>query len=241
MNKKLLERIQKLLSLASSDNEHEAKLAMDLANELLVKHNISMQQAHTDLDYEKTILSEDPKVAPEDKFLWTILQRHFFVKIVTSRRYASTESVDSVLAQLFGRRRTRKTVTFILGSDTNVQIASYVFGYLKRTFKNLWVAYKKETGCKANVKQSFYYGLETGLLEQLQATRKKVETEQGLVLVPDTKLKSFMDDAFNNLKSSKSKINLNNQQAIDDGSDQGKNIRISRGIESKGKAGLYLD
>jgi len=53
MNKKILEKIQKLLSLATSDNEHEAKAAMDKANALLVKHNLSMQEAKENLEYEK--------------------------------------------------------------------------------------------------------------------------------------------------------------------------------------------
>jgi hypothetical protein len=45
MKKDLIKRIQKLLALAGSDNENEAKAAMDMANRLLLKHNISLQEA----------------------------------------------------------------------------------------------------------------------------------------------------------------------------------------------------
>jgi len=229
MEKKLLEKIQKLLNLANSDNEHEAKLAMERANELLVKHNISMQQATVDLEYEKTVLTEDSKQSTEDKFVRSILSEFFFVKLVTSRR---TKYINS--------KRVATTTIFILGTDTNVQIATYVYGYLKNTFKSLFKQYKKETGCPANVKQSYYAGLYDGLKIQLEATKVKVEQKEGLVLVDDKKLARYMAGAFDNLKTQTSRWTVRDSQAVQDGTEQGKNIRIARGIESNGQAGLCL-
>ena len=225
MDKKLLEKIQKLLSLANSDNEHEAKLAMDLANELLVKHNISMQTATESLEYERTVLSEDARACVEDKFVNDILKKHFFVKIVKSR----------------GRvNHTTTTVTYILGTDTNVQIATYVHGYLKATFKSLFKAYKKETGCKANARQSYYFGLLDGISSQFEKTKKKVEQKEGLVVVEDKKLKSFLMTAFPRLKTRTQGVPNRDQDATQAGIEHGKEVRISRGISSNGQGGLYL-
>lgn len=43
-DKSIMEKIQKLLSLANSDNENEAKMATARANELLIKYNLNLQQ-----------------------------------------------------------------------------------------------------------------------------------------------------------------------------------------------------
>lgn len=44
MDTKIIDRIKKLLALAESDNESEAKLAMERANELLLRYNLSSSQ-----------------------------------------------------------------------------------------------------------------------------------------------------------------------------------------------------
>jgi len=218
---KVLARIQKLLSLAGSDNEHEAKSAMDKANELLVKHNITMQQATETVDYNRDILEESKRSSVEDKFVHSILKEFFFVKIVN-------------------RRTVGKKVTFIIGSETNVQVATYVHGYLKNTFKSLFSAYRKETGCPANYRQSYYMGLFNGLKEQLTKTKTNTEASVGLVLVPDQELNTYMEELFPNLKSSKNSVPLRSGQAVSDGRAEGQRLRISRGIESRGEQGLSL-
>lgn len=223
MDKKLLQKIKKLLSLANSDNEHEAKLAMDMANELLVKHNISMQQASESLEYEKNKLDEISRKSVEDKFIHVILKNYFFVKIVSSRS-----------------RVENKTTIYVLGTDTNVQIATYVYSYLKLTFKSLFSDYKKTTGCKANARQSYYSGLFDGICEQLEKTKRTVEQKEGLVVVDDKALQRYTLGAFKNLKTRSSSYALRDGQAVKEGAKDGKNIRISKGISSNGKAGLFL-
>lgn len=42
MDQKIIERLQKLLALAASDNEHEAELAMSKAEALMREHNLSV-------------------------------------------------------------------------------------------------------------------------------------------------------------------------------------------------------
>jgi hypothetical protein len=42
MDQKIIEKLQKLLALAASDNEHEAGLAMSKAEALMREHNLSV-------------------------------------------------------------------------------------------------------------------------------------------------------------------------------------------------------
>lgn len=44
MDIKIVERIKKLLALSESSNEHEAQLAMLKAQELLVKHKLTIKE-----------------------------------------------------------------------------------------------------------------------------------------------------------------------------------------------------
>ena len=184
-----------------------------------------MQQAQQNLEYEKNILAEGSRKAPEDKFILSILTNHFFVNIVSSReRYVNG----------------RITKTYILGTDTNVQIATYVYGYLKITYKKLFKEYKKVTGCPASARQSYYCGLMQGLSEQLAKTRKQTEQETGLVVVRDSGLEKYMRDAFPRLKSKSSSTSIRDKTALNTGRKDGEKIRISKGIQSSGESGLLL-
>jgi hypothetical protein len=225
MNEKsILNKVQKLLSLANSDNEHEAKLAMDRANELLVKHNLTMQQAQTDMSYERNVLDDSfGRSPPEFKYICDILCNHFFVKIISS-----------------APQRRMKTSVYIMGTETNVAIATYVYGYLKSTFKSLYKVYKKETGSLSHAPSSYYAGLHKGLKAQLSETKKKVEQKAGLVLVPDAGLSRYMTKEFPSTRSSKSRSSIRDRDAFSSGKEAGRNIRISRGISSTGSKGLYL-
>lgn len=227
MDNKIIEKIQKLLALATSPNENEAKAAAAKANALLVKHNITMQDVEVDLSYEKDVLDVNRRRPVEAKYINSILIGHFFVKIVERRN-----------------RREGTTTHFILGEETNVQVAKYIHSFLTRKFKELWVVYKKENDLPSSYKQSYYAGLMTGLDQQLTEKRQSTEQEYGIVLVDDPALNKFMNDAFNNnLKDSnqKFKIRVRDRQAMDDGAAAGKNLNIARGLDNDStNSGRYL-
>lgn len=82
MKNKIANRIQKLLKLAESSNENEAKLAAEKANELLMRYNLTnadIERQASDYGYID-IYTGRTKV--EDKFINTILAECFFVKAI---------------------------------------------------------------------------------------------------------------------------------------------------------------
>jgi len=219
MENKILEKIKKLLSLATSPNENEAKLASEKAQALLLKHNLSLSE----LDYEESRYSKETLVEGrakvEDKFIHAILAKFFFVTLVRSRKIGGV---------------------YILGEKTNVEIARYTKAYLEQTFKALFKAYKKETGCPSGHRQSYYFGLHKGLTEKLEAQKKAFEEQfkannpnsnYGLV-VTDKALARFVRDQFGNLRSSRSKFSNRSDDAQSAGKEAGSNIRINRGLSS---------
>jgi hypothetical protein len=132
------------------------------------------------------------------------------------------------------------TAIFILGTDTNIEIARYVHSHLKATFKTLFKAYKLKTGCPATSRQSYYLGLYKGLSAQLTETKKNVEQETGLVLVKDSALSDFKDGQFSRLTKSRARFTDRDGSARAAGHTDGGNIRISKGIESRGPRGMLL-
>ena len=223
MNNKIVEKIKKLLSLANSDNQNEAEIASRKANELLVKFNLSMQDVESaENTYEQDSLSAKAKMSLEDKFILPIVGEHFFVRIVKSRR-------------------NNVTTVFILGEENNVEVAKYVYDFLSRAFKGLWLSYRQRTGCSNSHKQSYYYGLYQGLDAQLTVTRKAVEQETGLVVVKDGQLEKFVNNIFNNLKKGNYKANCNSQEARLAGHEAGKNLKISKSLgEGSSNSEKYL-
>ena len=227
LNEKVIDRIKKLLSLATSDNEHEARMAAEKANEILLRHNISMSQVEaSDDDFENAILEQRSRLSVEAKFIQTIVSRFFFVKIVQTRI-------------------NKKLTLHILGDLTNVQIGTYTYQFLQRKFKELWLEYKRQTNCGCSAKQSYYYGLYTGLVDQLDIQRAKIIKEKesnstALVVVNNVLIKYLKDQYPHLTERNSGHVPINDRNAVTAGNTDGKNIRIQRGIESKGEQIGYL-
>jgi len=227
MNKSVTEKIKKLLALATSSNEHEAKLAAAKANKLLIKYNLTMQDvdfSEEKRNYENKTFTA-PKRSVEDKFIFVILNSHFFVDVVIGR--GATYFTKS------GNRRTEFKYHFV-GEEVNVEIAKYVHNFLTMKFKDLFNEFKK--GCDGKPdRRAYYAGLQAGLNEQLSATRKEVTEETGLVVVPDPGLEKFKFSEFGRLGSKQFSGYGNDAASREAGHEQGKKLKIARGLGGGGK------
>lgn len=214
MKSPIVQRIQKLLSLATSANEHEAKAAAEQAARLLIKHNLKRQDITERREYENREGLRVEKVPPEHKFSQAIVRTHFFVEVVSTRRvHADT------------------TIHFI-GEPENVAVAMYVYEFLLREFRVCWAAYRKETGAAAKAKQAYYFGLYSGLKEQLSAASRAVETEMGLVVVRDPGLMMAVRKGFGATSQSTNRVPIADRSAVAAGHEHGKSMQIRKGLTS---------
>lgn len=226
----ILKRIQKLLGLANSDNENEAKLATARANELLIKHNLTLQEVkdvqftYGTKDLEKTGLT----LKPYQKMIASILMDYFFVRAVVSKKHVGFSSGQ------WGRAKAQyEKVIQLVGTTENCEIASYIFSYLNSAYPRLWKEYQDRTGEGAKGKYSYYLGLSSGITKMLKETRWKVESETGLVVQKDKNLEDHMKKKYGNSSyggDSKSDIN---GDVYRDGVEDGKNITLRKPIESE--------
>ena len=226
----IIEKIKKLLSLANSPNENEAKLAASKANEMLVKHNISMQTVQ-ESNFEYIIQSVEEERARIDHYevlILMLLRKHYFVEIgIKSGKRIEGMKYFSKSLQIFGR-------------PENVEVAGYVYSYLRQTFPVLWREFKKNTGANVSAKKSYYIGLSEGISEVLEKTRLHVEQETGLMVINDKKLEAA-NKARCNGNHTVSSGNVN-QSAKAHGYEHGKNVRIAKPITSQStNGGLRLE
>lgn len=208
MNKEIIEKIQKLLSLATSDNQHESDLASKKAQELLIKYNLSMSQVEIK-EYNK--LEVDATRDPSGKFIGDILNRFFFVYVFKSgKKYIFT------------------------GTEENLQVAMYVRSFLHNSFKRLYKIEAQKQGWKnGSNRNAFYLGLWKGLKEQLFENQEKHDAGNALAVV-NTKLANYVKQN-NKLRQTTSNVGAKNTNAVNAGFEQGKNLKISKGLEQNNK------
>lgn len=208
------EKIRKLLGLATSSNEHEAKAAAEKACELLVRHNLRLQDVASKNDYQRRPLYDRPKRPMQDKLIFVLLQRHFFVLTMT----VFNSGFVSV---------------YFIGEDTNVEIAVDVHAFLHRAFPALWNGYRRKARCPRKRQKAYYTGLYQGLDYQLAARKKAVEHETGLMVSPDPNLPAAMKEMFPRSKEKKATIRGRRSQAWNAGVRDGVALKIRSAINQR--------
>jgi hypothetical protein len=217
----IVKKIKKLLSLATSSNRNEAEVAAAKAQELLVRHNLTIQHIEkSSEDYKVATFYEGGKRHPALGAIIPILEKFFFVSVVQIRR---------------GR-----TTSFeMIGTDTNLEIAQYVADFLLEKFKLFWKNYQKETGCGIDQRTAFWWGIQKGLWEQLMEKRVKVEQEMALVVIPDPGLKQAMTIRHGKTRSQPVGGAIRSNEALNAGREVGKNLQINKGLESRNTGRTY--
>lgn len=215
-------KISKLLSLATSSNEHEAKLAADKANELMIRYNLSMMDIKEESHYDEFIIESGVRTPMEVKFLTGILNKHFFVSFVNCR-VMDTKNLK------------------MIGEKVNLENARYIYSFLKNAFEACWQAYRKETGCAAGLRQTYYLGLYRGLNEKLTATRVKVEQEAGLVCVPDKGVDAYIASNIGRTRAgTRARVSSKDASVCGAGQAAGSKMTISKGVSNKSNNVGYL-
>jgi len=216
----MIAKIQKLLSLANSPNENEAKAAMEKANALLVKYNLTRQQVNERVDYVNAIAQDEKRViAAHDMMIVRIVQEFFFVHaLIVGKTNGRTAS---------GRRKVDRRIE-IFGTKLNVEIATHVFEFLGTIYPQLWKDYQTRTKAPGSQKRSYLHGVTEGIREQLKQTKWKIQEETGLVLMKDNELERHVKSMANGMTRER-RMDLD-MQAAAHGLADGRNVRIRKSL-----------
>lgn len=184
----ILRKVQKLMSLATSNNEYEAEQAMIKSQQLLLKHNIDSKYMERD-DEEKVFLKRILKQKKENAKMRSIARilETFFVNTIYSR------SSEFIYLE-------------IVGSAVNIEIAAYVAAYLDRELEVLWNISKRHAGLKGMIaKNSFFLGIAKGYCNKIHSLKREYNSDvSNALMVIEKKLVEAKEMIYSRLRSSTS-------------------------------------
>lgn len=218
---KILDKIEKLMRLAKSDNQHEAELAMQRAQEMMLKHGIDAHRLNPHLE-KKAFLRDDfdlgmKRVPVCHNEISRILIDFFDVRIVNLR---GTSSIS------------------IIGREEKVATAKVLYTFLNETFQRLWRKFSKATGISPkHGRASYFIGLERGLKDKLEEQRQATLREEfdnledlnkyKMVLVGEKDQLAIDYKQFFSRLTSTTRKYRHNDDAINQGYHDGKRINLN--------------
>ena len=149
-------KLEKLLALSHSSNEHEAKIALSAAEKISKEYNLSLCQEKEPFD-KLTIYTHKKRLSKIYSSISGILQDFYFVTPIIS------EAFDPRLKERF------KTIELV-GRRENLFMAEYVYLFLMRKIEEFWEEYK------GSHKASFQVGLLDGFRKSLEKNQKKEDS-----------------------------------------------------------------
>ncbi len=226
-----LAKVEKLLALSQSSNEHEAALAMQKANDLIEKYHI--RELGNDPQYRYGIAVIDRKrkrIESYQRRICTILHDFFFVRVVLSSLY------DPLTDETY------KTIE-LLGTKENVTIAEYCYHFLENRLASLWsVNRKRFKGAVRTEKNSYYLGILRGFYQKLQEQKlgKKefqIEPKVGdLIVAEEKRLEIFVGMRFPRLrKVARGGVKVYGT-TYNEGVETGKTITFAEGLSNNGQS-----
>ena len=227
IEKSILKRIQKLLTLAKDKGatQAEAENAMAMAQHLMTKYKIEMANISDDspksgIRHEE-FFSRKGALNPADNCIINILLRFYRVRVLITHD--------------FGNRG-----MMLVGTPEDIEIAKYVHGYLRTVFFNCWNSYKK-VNPRAD-RASYYRGLSYGIIEKLEEAEKRAKSEESetacknyeIVLVKTKEsINNYINEVWGKrVKNERSRRALSDSTSYHAGFTKGTTISIKQAIKS---------
>jgi hypothetical protein len=227
--RRCLAKVEKLLALGRSANEHEAALAMEKANELLEKYQLHGLEEEREHRHAWVVIDrKKKKIAGYQRHICSILQEFFFVRVVLSALYDP------------GRNETFKTIE-VFGTRENVAIAEYCCHFLENRLALLWSANRARfRGAIRTEKNSYFLGVLRGFHLQLREQRRN-RTEKtprphgvgALILAEEQRLASFVGMHYPRLRKVSTKGARIYGTTYNEGMEAGRQLTLNEGVTSQ--------
>ncbi len=165
----VITKIQKLLALATSSNEHEAAAAMGKAQELLLKHNLSMAEIEPIGGGSPVGMQEVPvHTRATNKWLYIlaggIARTNFSQTLI-----GNTRPED-------GNKRTARRIVFI-GREENATVCCELLAWIVPQAESWGRREKRRSGNNSGHRNSYMVGLAEGIAQRLLDYRNEQEAQ----------------------------------------------------------------
>ncbi|MFM7201133.1 MAG: SprT-like domain-containing protein [Myxococcota bacterium] len=232
---KLLRRVEKLLSLATSSNEHEALLAMQRVQELYARHNfLNLQSEKTSHWLQLTIRLDRKRIEKHTSMICSILIGHFFVRVVTRKAFDPLK-LDSYSA------------LDLIGTRENVKMAEYVYHFLLNQTASLYEQKKHTLPATRSAKGDFTLGVLDGFRRKLAEGSQEVlkrategitpKDQKALIRRGEQELELFMERRHPRLTERKANFIYHDPSAFKSGQTEGRRLVLHKGVSGEGKGG----
>ncbi len=219
---RIIAKVKKLLSLASSSNQHESEVATLKANQLLRDYNLSKLtlEQRNEPTYLKRVL-EAPKRNAKLQAIYEILTT-FHVSVVFNQ----------------GRG---KCALEICGDRTNVELADYVAAFLDQELERSWKEAKRADGSLtgALAKNSFFRGLAKGYLQKhaklSESATSSLSNGRSVILLRQD-LERHSARAYPRISKVSSRQTREHQSSHQRGMKAGSNLSIRPGLKNSSGA-----
>lgn len=212
---KILRKVQKLLSLAQSDNPHEAQSAMATANTLLLQHNLRLADTEPRGYTRRRIGGESGRISMAWKLIGAILSDFFFVECIWVSTYDARQNIEKRQLEIMGR-------------PGNVEMGEYVHHFLHSSLLGL-VRSRKRLRIKTG--RDFQCGVILGFKESLEQKRE-INRERGLIWVSDPGLSRFFKDNYPRTASLQGR-GVSRGQDLQAGKEEGRKLVLRRPLHER--------
>ncbi len=236
--RKILARVEKLLALAASDNEHEAALAMQRAGEILLRHNLRLPTSGQG-EYEHRCLNTGRMRMPGHlRAICALLQKFFPVRVVCGSTYEPLADVQVRTIELLGR-------------PENVAVAEHCYYFLTGQMDRLWQENRKQfTGGGLRARNSYFHGLLAGFRETLKVSAPKPgkgtaagvqkNSSAQLIVQLDNGLDTFVKATFPRLHKKRGQTRILHGDAYRQAKATGRSLVLHRVVKGTGGEGGLL-
>ncbi len=167
----IIDKARKLMALGSSDNEHEAALAVRRATELLARHQLDFATLAATADMEHRTINTGRQTLPAHRrTICALLEACFSVRVICASLYDPHANVS------------HRTIE-VLGRVEQVAIAEHCYHFLENRLQTLWNTNRSaicgKGGNSRVAKKSYFLGLLTGFRQTLESAPVHTQAAHG--------------------------------------------------------------
>jgi hypothetical protein len=226
---RVLRRIRKLLALAQSPNEHEARLAAARAQRLMLEHNLAGLEEGRPQPYRCRQLGPvKRRFQAHEKIVGGLLAEHYFVRCIWMNGFDVRRGMPGRYLE-------------ICGTPENLDMAAWVYDFLLATGEGLWAEHKRAHGIRGDgERRRFLAGVVVGFGEQLR-DQDRLNQEEGLIWLGDPGLQDFVGTRHPRLRRGRGPM-IRGTDAWHQGKAAGRGIVMRKPVAgSKGRGGKLIE
>lgn len=214
---KIIDKVKKLLALSKSSNEHEAGLALENANKLLMKHNLEM--ADIDEVSLSDIIEENDLILGKRIMSWKIDLLNAVMRL------------NGCQILMHRVRNGNKRISAI-GKKHNIEVSIFMYDYLIKTMdRTLKEKQKDDVIDPFSYRMGFCSAISRKVNEILQERERNKndfnDACTALVVLDKALVNQFMNEKYKNIKEEKSKTSYKDRMSFMQGHIAGENTGLN--------------